>query len=164
MKIIILILLISGPIFGQDYKVLNDIVQNETIYLREYYEPVETKYLSVEFFKGNWSELPLDKTPSINLFLKNFNFEHTINDLGLNTSKIDFEKLNSNYISLESIKENPSYYTVISKPMFNCFKDWVIVYKYNVYKNDVGSTGNFYIYRKINDKWVFYHKVNLWMS
>ncbi len=166
MKTIILALLVTSTAFAQEYKFLNEIVETKT-YLRADYEALQTKYLSVEFFKSNWPSLSLEGVPDIELFLKNFNFTHTKAEIHLNIKSIDFEQLNDKYIRVDNVKEHLEYkssYTVISKPIFNCFKTWVIIYRSNIYNNDIGSTGDFFIYRKINDKWILYHKVNLWIS
>lgn len=53
----------------------------------------------------------------------------------------------------------------ISKPFFNKSKDWgmIINSEYIPYTN-TGGSGLLYIYTKIDNKWVLYNVINLWLS
>lgn len=166
MKKIILILLFPGLLFSQEYDFLNNHEKNQ-IFLRDYFEPIDDKYLSQDFFEENWSLISNSETPDINIFLKNFNFQHAKAVVTDKNRMINFKKLNNNYIKVDNFNEHlkkHKYYTVFSKPIFNCGMDWVIIYKFVVYSRDIGNTGDIYIYRNIGDKWIYFHKVSLWIS
>ena len=162
--IIIVFLFITNYLVAQEYELINDMYKEKTI-LRKNYELIDTVYLTPTFFRNNWSSLPSKKTPSIDIFLANFSFTHIIAEAKLvNNSSIDFSNLNKNISELTDVGSNNNNYAVISKPIFNCSKDWVIVYMFNVFSIDVGNTGHIYIYRKVNENWLYFHKINIWIS
>lgn len=62
------------------------------------------------------------------------------------------------------MKDNPNKkHLYISKPYFNCNRDWafIITSTYIPYA-DFSSGGIMNIY--INGKWIIYKKLNLWLS
>ncbi len=66
----------------------------------------------------------------------------------------------------EYIENNPKKkYLSISMPFFNYTKDWcVIVKSKHIPYTDTGGSGVMYIYVKVNEKWVLYNAINLWLS
>jgi hypothetical protein len=165
-KSILILYLIPYILFSQEYVFINSY-SNDAVFLRNNFEQIEDKYISYNFFKNNWSLMKSDDSDNAKVFLDNFNFAHAKAMINDSDSKINFSNLNNNFIEVKDVNKhlkNNDYYTVISKPIFNCAMDWVILYKCNVYKDDVGSTADIYIYRKVDGKWIYYHKINLWIS
>ncbi|NND10041.1 MAG: hypothetical protein HKN96_02425 [Flavobacteriaceae bacterium] len=179
MKVIltILVLFVTSSIYCQTYEFLNQFLaenDDNIIYLDNNFQSLNTnrkvvKYLNNKYFTDNWRPLPSNKIPSINEFLDQVDLSHlgAIARADSPKDKIDFKQLSPNIVDKENLdlsSQNSFNYLVISKPYFSCSKNWVIIYGYSVYSVDTANSGYFYIYRKMNNKWVYYHKLELWMS
>jgi hypothetical protein len=179
-KLLVLTLLSISTITlkAQTYEFLNDSL----VFSRENNIYLKNKYLSskntssIEHFneynlKEWWYPMTFDSIsmPSIKPFLKSFDFNHLRADIiaNRNDTIIDFKKLNDVFIPVtdDYINKYPkNTYIQISKPYFNCSKDWVILFidvgnRYYDYGN-----GYIYVYRKIKNEWQLYHKIELWIS
>lgn len=172
----LIVLIISlSPIYSQTYNLLNDIFysnEGKNMYLNS--EFIKTngensielhKYLNENFIKENWEYLPSSNTPSLKGFLENFDLS-IIKKKAYSQNKnklIKFGKLQKHVIAVNGFEKSNSY-MVISKPIFNCSKDWAILYKYSIFSIEVGTSGYLMIYRKLDDKWIEYHKISLGIS
>lgn len=182
MKLIILLFL-SSLTYGQQYEFINDVINpyengnpipKDSIYLYHQFIPLGTQYLNTESLNEEsirlwWNEIK-NNQPPVELFLENFNLEHLKSDItkSQNDSIIDFNKLEKYFHKSDTkfLKENPRNTIVyISKPYFNCKKDWALIVtsSYLPYVN-TSSGGLMNIYVKINGKWILYYKIQLWMS
>jgi hypothetical protein len=163
---------------AQTYELLNDIfssTKNEKVHLKSDFESLNNEkflnsYLTENFIKDNWEPLPSIKTPDSSLFFNNVKLEHLrfmVVTPSSSNQEIDFKKLKESFVRVsdldEHFKENDTY-QVVSKPLFSCNNQWAVIYRYTVFKSDVGNSGTLYIYRKIDENWVVYHKITLWMS
>ena len=118
-------LLFSNIILSQEYELLNSI-SCKTTYLFKDFESLDKKVLSISFFKENWSFVPTDKSPNIDLFLKNFDLSSLSSS---QPSAIDFKALNKNYIKVANVDvhfKQHSSYSVFSKPVFNLDKNFTV--------------------------------------
>lgn len=163
---------------SQVYDFLNEDIlfkHTDTVYLKKTFLNIDN-HIKVKFFteinlRQWWSPLPLisTKTPSIEPFLDNFDLNHLQSDIinSQNDSVIDFLKLNHNFYPASEDFRNENTrltYVQISKPFYNCSKNWLILFIDigNGYKNY--NSGFFYVYKKEDDKWILYNKVELWFS
>lgn len=178
---------------AQTFNFINEVVKyskQDTIHLRNNYITefkVEIKYFDEYNFKKWWEPIPHPNIPPIEPFINNFNLAHLRADLiaNKNDSLIDFKLLNKRFVpvtvkALKKIREelrkkdkskfdytkylNEAYLN-ISKPIFNCSKDWAIIVteSFSPYL-EVATSGYLNIYRKLDDKWILYHKLELWIN
>lgn len=179
-KSIVLTLLCISTITltAQTYEFLNDSLvfsRDSNIYLKDKFLSSKNNS-SIEHFneynlKELWYPIPFDSIsmPPIKLFLKSFNFNHLRADIVANKNDtiIDFTKLNEVFIPVNNdyVNKHPkNTYIQISKPYYNCSKDWVIIFidvgnRYYDYGN-----GFIYIYRKIKNEWTLYYKIESWIG
>lgn len=162
--------------YSQTYDFINQNINSSKekhIYLKDRFITdyrVEVKFFDEINFSEWWSPFPNSQTPSIKLFFDNFNLLHLKAELETNKtdSVIDFKKLNKKFYK-SSNQDLQQYgersYLSISKPIFNCSKNWCLIIKsYYTPQGNAGGDGNIFIYRKVGNKWIFYHKFSLWMS
>ena len=164
--------------YSQTYEFINDSVvfnQKNEIYLINWFLSSSNTNSIANFNEYNlkewWCPMSLDSVsmPSIKPFLENFNFNHLQADIiaNKNDTLIDFKKLNSAFVSVNNdyINKHPeNTFVQISKPYYNCSKNWVILFINKGNRSYNLGKGNICIYRKIKDKWILYHKVNLWFN
>lgn len=173
----ICILLFTSGIKAQTYEFLNDIFphsQNEKVFLKSKFESLNNDkfinvYLTQSFIKNNWEPLPTDKIPDSSLFFKHVSLDHVraVIIAASVVEEIDFSKLNASFVKVEDLNEHfkvNDNFQVVSKPIFSCDKLWAMIYRYTVFKVDVGNSGDFLIYKKTDGKWHLFHKITLWMS
>jgi len=172
---------------AQDYQFINEVIlpyketnykdnnaiSLDSIYLMKKFIIIGKDFSKIEYFNEKsikfwWNDNR--NSPLVELFLKNFNFEHLKADLirSKNDSIIDFTKLNKYFHSTDENYQNEypkNQYLSISKPFFNCNRDWcfIIKSKYIPYVQ-AGGNGQMFIYIKINGKWILYNRVDLWLS
>jgi len=166
---------------GQEYSFINEVVTPyekdnviplDTIFLRGEYINLKThlklEYLNEETVKLWWSNG--NKIPPVELFLANFDLNHLKSEINKsqNDSNINFNFLNKYFYksNQEYVKENPKKkYLSVSRPFFNHNKDWCAIVKsqYIPYTN-TGGSGVMYIYVKVQDKWILYNIINIWLS
>lgn len=184
----------SITIYSQSYDFINDVIKHkysDTIKLKENFNVdfrIETNSFDEYNIREWWKPFPGFAHPSIEPFLNNFNLGHLRSDLlnNKNDTLIDFSLLEKRFIpitknDLEAIRENMNKdeniakqaytkylnksYIYISKPVFNCSKNWAVIIteSFNPYFN-IASGGYFKVYRRVDGEWVLYHKFELWMS
>jgi hypothetical protein len=172
----ILLIITINNCYTQEYNFINTIFKeykSDTIYLEKKFLTFDSQTISIKFSKENiqylWKPSPLSNTPPIDSFFNNFNLFHLKADLvaNKNDSIIDFRKLDKRVFpsSLKYMREHTHLtYISISKPIYNCSKNWAIIFiDSSNLSHDIGS-GNMYIYRKIDEKWILYHTIELWLS
>jgi hypothetical protein len=179
---IILALLFTVNLQAQTYDLINDIINEleaDSIYLKDNFTVLNKNdndfivtFLKKDFFINNWKSISDDKYPDIKPFLENFDISHlkaiALNEKGV--EKVDFKKLSTKVISKSNFAQEERNYgnkkgiLHMSKPIFNCSKDWAIVYRFSEFALDVGNSGDIYIYKKENGKWVYYHNITVWIS
>lgn len=173
----ICILLFTPRIEAQTYELLNDVFQhskNGKVFLKSKFESLNNEkfiktYLTQSFIKDNWEPLPSDKIPDSSLFFDQVSLEHVraVVLVAPLVEEIDFSKLNESFVKVENENEHfkvSDSFQIISKPIFSCDKQWAILYRYSVFKTDVGNSGDIYIYKIADGKWHLFHKITLWMS
>lgn len=167
---------------AQVYDLLNDIFEDkkkDSIYVFENFKSFNDpnfnrRVLEYDFIRRGWDRMETEETDDMVLFFKSFDLDKIFicNDSLIESKNVNFKELNSNiYIFEKSQKIIPSKsyadlksYYLIYHPIFNCKKDWAIVSLDRVYNVDIGISGSILIYRKIDDKWVFYHEIIIWIS
>ena len=174
--ICVCLLINCSNVVAQEYELLNDIFKkiNDTILIKSNFEPWSSQLLeqikNEDFFKNNWEPLKSNKTPNIKLFLDSFDLKTAVNKLenqNDTNQTIEFHKFSNNIFGVEKVGNNLSSiksYLVLAKPIFNQDSTWALSYSYGVYNSDVSSSGYLKIYRKLRDKWIYYHKITLWIS
>ena len=146
---------------------INLIANFNTILPNKEYE----KYFCGEEFKDIWGAQiqTIKEWPSLDYFLSHLDLKHFL----LLSNKefeegfdalIDFEQLQGNFIKSSFEDMEAGYptknYLYVSKPFFSCDQSWAMVSITSIFSG--GSSGNYiYIYQKIKDKWVFYHRIEL---
>lgn len=126
---------------------------------------VNLKEINKSFFIENWTLVNTNETPSIQFFLENFELEGVGPELLISKNTIIYcEKLNLiNEVSKKSRCE--SVYYSITKPIFNKSLDWCLFLKTcSVPETNFYCGGSFEIYRKVNNKWIYYHSVTAWYN
>lgn len=178
-KFLIPFLLLSMLVQGQSYELINEVIKpnnsiEEKIYLKEGFLDLEDSPFDLENFNQKtlefwWNVNP--KSPSIDVFLEELKFDYLyieIRDLIHNSGlKLKPELLKNTFIVVDDTfeKKNKKYnYLTISKPIFNCNKDWAILIK-SSYRpfTQTGSGGVMYVYKKNMGAWELYHSFNIWL-
>jgi hypothetical protein len=179
--LVFLTLIFFSKINGQEYSFINEVITPyeknnsiplDSIFLREKFinlkNHINLKYLNEETIKLWWNNGK--KLPPVDLFLKNFDLSHFKAEIKKTQSDsiIDFESLEKYFYcsNQEYVTNNPKKkYLSISKPFFNFSKDWCVIVKsqYIPYTN-TGGSGVMYIYVKVQDKWILYNIINIWLS
>lgn len=157
--IIFMLTIFSSSLHAQEYEFINQVivpfdetstVPLDTIYLKNKFIILGNDYINLELLNEETIRFWWDnsyKNPPVELFLENYNLTHLKNDILLSQkdSNIDFSRLNNYFFSVDNqfIKENPkNNYLSISKPFYNCKKDWCFIIK-------------------SNSKWVLYNTMNV---
>lgn len=163
---------------AQDYSFINKVITPyeknnpiplDTIFLEERFiilgkDILEIEYLNKESFKLWWGN---NNMPPLELFYSGYNFNHLKSDIikSQKDSIINFKELNNYFYasSKKFIKNNPkNKYLSISKPFFNCSKDWCFIIKsLFIPHTGMGRSHEMYIYIKVNDRWVLYNTITL---
>jgi hypothetical protein len=178
-KFLTFFLLFSVYVQGQSYELINEVIKpsnsiEEKIYLRETFLDLEQSPFDFENFNQKtlefwWNINP--RSPSIDVFLREFKFDYLyleIKDLiQVSNMRIKPKLLNNTFIIVDDVfeKKNKKYnYLTLSKPIFNCNKDWAILIK-SFYKpfTQTGSGGVMCVYKKNNETWELYHSFNIWL-
>lgn len=171
-----LIITFTNVNYSQTYSLINDILEgykSDSIYIEEKFMSFDKDNIPLKISKESieelWTPIPNSNTPSIKLFLDNFDLNHLEWNLikNKNDTVIDFSKLAKSVFksSKEYIRLNTSNtYISISKPIFNCSKNWAIIFTYSVNLAHDNGSGYMKVYKKINERWVLYHKLELWMG
>lgn len=130
--------------------------------------------LTKRFFEEEWEPIKTEQTPDINLFFSGISIDHLESFSRISdTTLIDETKLSSNIIlfrDLDANDEKVSFDNLnkqklicsISIPFISCTRDWAIIFYSCSSKASYGS-GDLYIFRKIENKWIYYHKINLFI-
>ena len=175
----LIILNFSSTSGAQDYKFINEVIlpyaENnpiplDSIYLNKRFITLGEDYIKLEYINEQtirfWWSNSSKKAP-IELFLANFNLNHLKEDIikSQKDSIINFKKLNNYFYSYDDefvIKNQKTRYLSISKPIFNCKKNWSFIVKseYTPYTNS-GGNAVMYIYIKVDSKWILYNTINL---
>lgn len=162
-------------VYAQEYEFINEVITpfeanstipKDTIYIKDKFivlgkDYLKQEYLNEETIKFLWNNKK-DTSP-VELFLKNFSIRHLRLDIeeSINDSIIDFRHLNSCFYPCDNnfIKKNPQKkFLAISKPFFNCKKDWCLIVKSeHIPYTDTGGNALMYIYIKIDDQWILYN-------
>jgi hypothetical protein len=149
--------------------------ETDTIKLNKEFKSIlpDTDYLQF-FQKENLKEIwgphiqTTNEWPSLDTFLTCMDITSFLDfakkelRIGFKES-IDTSKLSS-FVKAIAIKRKPikhgDGYFVISRPYFNCNKDWAMISVSSVFFG--GASGDtIHIYQKIGDKWVLFHKIQL---
>lgn len=167
----------SGTAQGIKYELINQMFQSETdtIKLNKEFKSIlpDLDYLQC-FQKENLKEIwgshfqTTNEWPSLDTFLTHMDITSFL-DFAKKEFKsgakesIDKSKLNS-YAEVLAIKRKPHKhgdgYFVISRPYFNCNKDWAMISVSSVFFG--GASGDtIHVYQKIKEKWVLFHKIQL---
>ena len=88
-------------------------------------------------------ELKVGKWLSSNIIL--------VQDLDPYNQKVSFDTLNQQKLICR-----------ISIPFISHSKDWAIIF-YSCSSDATDGSGDLYIYRKLENKWIYYHKINLFI-
>ena len=176
----ILCLVVSQLAIGQTYEVINSIFANNKSNTNLYYKfvPLISNYnstiLTRRFFEEEWAPIKSEQTPDINLFLSGISINHLESFSRIkDTTIIDETKLSSNIIlvqDLDPYNQKVSFDTLnqqklicrISIPFISHSKDWAIIF-YSCSSDATDGSGDLYIYRKLENKWIYYHKINLFI-
>ena len=166
------------------YQFINDVLLKsgniERLGLHHKFMPILPRdykgRLHEKVFDGLWEPIPgiVENFPDKDEFLKNVSFKHLFavadNELAKEQEEIDFSRLDNRFKRIENetgfLNEPTTNYldanTIlrISKPFFNCTNDWAIL-RTVLYSKITSSGDVLSIYRKIDDKWVLYHKLEL---
>ena len=155
--------------FCQEYSLINDIYgdRDEIVLIDSTFlelSEISECCLNRDFFQNNWEPLPSSNIPNIATFLDNINFQYFREEIrNKNHLEINFEKLNDNVKLIN--KELSNNYLKISRPVLNRNKDWAIFYIENIYaRKDIGGSNLIIICRKLNSKWIIYHKLFVGMG
>lgn len=182
MRIIIVFLLLvifSLKTNAQDYGFINEVI---TPFEESSEVPIDSIFLNKEFIILGKDYINIDmlneetikiwwkssyKKPPVELFLDNYNLRHLKNDI-LDSQKdsiIDFSKLEKHFYAVDNqfIKNNSEKnYLSISKPFYNCKKDWCFIIKSKYIPiADTHSGLVMHIYVKSNGKWILYNTINV---
>jgi len=168
----------------EEYEVINEVISPfeknipiplDSIFLNNKFivlgvNHFKAENINEETFKFLWNNGDIKGQPPIELFFKNFNLSHLKSDIikSQSDSIINFKSLKGYFHSSNEafIKNNPKHkYLSISKPFFNCNKDWCFIVKsqYIPYTS-TGGNGVMYIYVKVDDLWVLYNTIDLWLT
>ncbi|AXT18470.1 hypothetical protein D7030_07545 [Flavobacteriaceae bacterium AU392] len=166
------------------YQFINDVLLKsgsiEKLGVHHKFMPILPKgyedILHEKVFDDLWNPIKsIDKDfPNKAIFLKNINFKHLFaiadGELTGEQEQIDFSKLDNRFKKIENetafLNEKKSNYlnanTIlkISKPFFNCSKDWVIL-RTESYSKIVSSGQELSIFRKVDGEWILYHRLFL---
>jgi len=169
--VIILALMAANIAFAQSYQFINSIYSEKEIYVENKFHqllPFSDGYeISKKFFKKKWAPIWGYDIPNIEPFLSGISIEH-FNDFSnkKNNMAIDGSKFTANIKVLDNyenhLKNNGRIYQ-LSKPFISCSKNWAILFK-SSYTRFAAGGGELYIYRKVDGKWVYYHKINVILS
>jgi len=175
MKIILyaIVLLTSHFANGQSYELINSIYEEakDTIYLEKHFTNFnpypDMDFISERFFREEWEPMKMNDPPDIELFLAGINMEH----LKAFAHKkdplfVDASKLTGKIVVLDENKshlENNGTISQTSKPFISCSKEWAILFR-SAYSKIYASSGDWYIYRKVDGKWVLFHTINIFMT
>lgn len=164
---------------AQDYKFINEVISPydennpiplDSIYLNKKFiilgeNYIKSDYLNEQTIRFWWSSS--DKNAPVELFLANFNINHLRENINRSQkdSIINFKKLNSYFYSCDDVfiaENQKNKYLSISKPFFNCEKNWGFIVKseYTPYSNS-GGNAVMYIYIKVDSKWILYNTLTL---
>ncbi|MCH7559814.1 MAG: hypothetical protein IIC67_00335, partial [Thaumarchaeota archaeon] len=157
--------------YSQTYEFINEVLEftnKDTLYLKDKFFNLDENFINgfnEKNVKDWWYPLPNSKTPSIKPFLDNFNINHLKADLLNNRCDtiIDFKRLKpflyKSSINDEKVHRKRTYIT-ISKPIFNCSKNWAVMIftAYRPYAN-AGGGGYMHIYKKRKGKWILYKRL-----
>mgnify|MGYP003562836895 CR=1 FL=1 len=155
---------------GQIYDFLNDINEKGTIRLQSDFEPWDkhnlSVYFSIRFFEENWVPFPVPDAPSYETFIASVDLDKMKKKV-LNDSiprKINFDSLSPNFKEVRKqdfINGSIDFYSAMTQPLFNDKNDFAIIYRYEVYRMDVGHSSKLLIFRKLNRKWQYYHTITI---
>ena len=162
---------------SQDYEFIDFFIEDKIpdAQIRKKMEPllsgVTTKltegFLTEDFLREQWEPIKSENIPDIKQFLDGISIDHlSLFVAQQDSSSINLDKL-ANKVTLvdnvyEHLKKGKSL-CQISKPFISCSQDWAIVYLMCL-SSSASSGGNWYIYRKVDDKWILYHKMNMLLS
>ncbi|MEM7487236.1 MAG: hypothetical protein AAF348_18665 [Bacteroidota bacterium] len=157
----------------ESYEFINTIYNETTniIHVEQEFKTLnpfkDLNFVSEKFFRDEWQPIKIGEVPDIEAFLLGISIQH-LNDFAnqKQTFSIDSSKLNSKIkvvYNLDQYLKEGGIVSQISRPFMSCTKEWAIIYT-SSYSKDFSGGGNWYIYRKVDGKWVYYHKINIFMT